>query len=182
MRLVGTSRVESSASGHLIPPVLNPREIAELAFAAGWHDLHDLSMAVAVSFAECDGYVHSYNDNLDDTGKVTSRDVGAWQINIPASAIGTAREDHLYDPASNAVAAYAMWVARGWKPWSSFTSGVCFDDTYVLRALLGVMNFAAEAMVYEQIKRPDRTAHHTISVPVVSTSQLHHLYRSIPLG
>lgn len=217
--------IADTADGHLGKPVWNGRQIAETAYAAGWHDLHDLAMAVAAAFAECNAYINSYNDNLAPVGTlpvgarfrsrlelealtvtgaaggrvtvidgagdertlapealvITSRDVGLWQVNIPAVQITTKAETGLYDPTANAAAAYAIWASHGWGRWASFTSGIVFDDAYVYRAVLAVFNFAAEAMVGAQAGHPDRAAHHSLTVPVVSTHQLHALYPNVPL-
>jgi len=162
---------------------LQPRDIAALAYKAGWHDLNNLVMAVAVAHAECGGFYLSYNDNLDDTtNKAVSRDVGLFQINIPASQIGTKAETELHDPATNIARAYAMWKARGWQPWASYTHGVVFDDTYLSMALVGVLNFAAGTAIEEGAKlHPERSTHHVLKVPVVSLKQWKHMHSAVPI-
>jgi hypothetical protein len=58
-----------------------------------------------------------------DTLFSTSRDVGLFEINIPADQAGTKREADLYVPATNIGVAFEMWSRRGWKPWYGFTGG-----------------------------------------------------------
>lgn len=180
MAFVSETKVESHAHGHLVGPAWNARQLTEVAHAAGFIDIDDLTMATCVSLAECNGYINSYCDNFDDAGTLVKKDVGAWQIDIDADLIGTAYEKRLYEPRTNANAAHALFLRRGWQPWASYTSGICFDDTYVYRALLAVMNFAAEGMAAGQARVTARAAHHSLAVPLVSTHQLHDLYPHVP--
>ena len=46
---------------------------------------------------------------------------GLWQINTLAHPQYDAQA--LYDPLYNAQAAYALWQAQGWQPWTAYTSG-----------------------------------------------------------
>lgn len=172
---------KASNKGYLVGPVWEPVQITELAIATGWTNFADFLIATAIAFAECDGYINSYNDNLDDTGKVVSRDVGLWEINIAAAQIGTDYEKQLYDPVINAKAAYLLWERRGWEPWSSFTSGVVFDDTYIFRALLGVTNYGAGLLKTKQLADPARATTHTLELPLISIAQLASLYPHVPL-
>lgn len=158
VRLYGTSE------GHLVPPILQPREIVELAYEAGWHDAKQLWIATAVCLAESQGYAGSYNDNLDKDGKVLSRDVGPWQINIPALSIGTQVEHVLYDPVKNAQAAFKLWgTGSHWGRWASHSSGVYLHPYYAARAELGVMNWLAAF---------GDSLGSTVSVPIWTISEL----------
>lgn len=169
-------------SGHLVGPIWDAQRIAQFAYAAGWTNAEDLVTAVAVCLAECDGFINSYNDNTDETGKIIlSRDVGMWEINIPASEIGTAQEKLLYDPKTNAEAAYDLWKKRGWEPWVSYTTGIVFDDRYVITALIGVLNFLATFAVQAQEKLPARAANHELKSPLISLPQLRILYPNTPV-
>jgi hypothetical protein len=133
--------------GILAGPVLQPWAIARVLHKHGWTDLQNLTTMVAVVLAESAGYTQAYNDNLDSSGNVKSRDVGLCQINIPASKIGTADEEALYDPDTNVAAARKLYEARGFQPWVAFNSGVALDPQtgghYIERAVRGVANWAA---------------------------------------
>jgi hypothetical protein len=144
------------------------RDIARLLHDAGWTDAENLTVAVMVCFAESMGYSRAYNDNVDSSGKVTSRDVGLMQINISASQIGTAAEEDLYDVQKNADAAYALYKNRGFQPWVAYNSRVYLRDTYLKLATRGIANFLAEV----QLGKPTDTLRgqpytHNIDVPVV---------------
>ena len=54
---------------------------------------------------------------------ITSRDVGLFQINIPARDMGTDREDALYDVVANVATARQYWQTRGWQPWYGWVNG-----------------------------------------------------------
>jgi hypothetical protein len=159
--------------GELLGKQIQPRAIAGLAYTAGIHDARRLVVAVALALAECQGYDRAFNDNLDAAGSVTSRDCGIWQINIPASEIGTAAEATLYDPAENASNMYRLFATRGWQPWVSYNTKVYLHDTYLRRAALGVMNFLAEALV-EQATAAGQTP--TTRVPMISSHELARIY------
>ena len=162
---------------------LQPREIAALAYKAGWRDANQLLMAVAVAHAECGGYYLSYNDNLEDgSNKIVSRDVGLFQINMPAQYIGTPREKDLLDPAHNIALAMGLYRDRGWQPWASYNSGVVYDDTYLSMALMGVVNFIAdEAIKTARTKFPSRSDHHVLQTPVVSERQWKRIHSAVPI-
>lgn len=119
-----------------------PRDLGDLFYRHGWKDVARLTEALQVCFAESAGYDRAFNDNLDEHGKVSSRDVGLMQINIPAHAIGTSAETDLYDAEKNANAAWVLYSRRGWQPWASWNSAAVFQDRCVRRAVLGVGNFA----------------------------------------
>ena len=160
-------------SGYLLGQQLGPRKLAELAYDAGVIDFKDVARATAIGLAESQGFTRAYNDNVDENGKVISRDVGIWEINIPASQIGTSVETNLYDPAQNAAAMARLHAARGWQPWVAYTSSVYLHDTYLRRASLGVMNMAAEMFVLDA--RADGQAPKT-PVPMLSLKQLSTFY------
>lgn len=167
--------------GKLVAPVWPAEQIMELAYNTGWQDIVNLSMAVAIAFAECDGYINSYNDNFGPNNKVLSRDVGLWQINIPVSLIGTEAEQDLYDPKTNAQKAFALWKIRGWEPWTSFTKNVVFDDRYAIPASLGALNFVAAKFKSGQNLHPERAKFHTLTTPLVSIPQFRTLYPDAPV-
>lgn len=123
-------------------PQLMPRVFAKYA-AKHWGGI-GLIKAVATAHSESQLYVGAWHDNLDANGKVVSRDCGIFQINIPASQIGTPAEAALRtestDPAiwvpvvENSVEAALKlydqpWTRDGkpdlrkWEPWYGYTLG-----------------------------------------------------------
>jgi hypothetical protein len=126
---------------------IQPRDLAHLFYDHDWQDALALVSITSVCLAESQGYDKAYHDNVDDTGKVTSRDVGILQINIPASQIGTKVEQDLYDINNNADAGRGLYANRGFQPWSAYNSGVYLHDVYMNRALRGVANFLGEHFI-----------------------------------
>lgn len=78
---------------------------------------------------------------------ITSRDVGLFQINIPAVKITTPDENTLYDVDVNVFHAFSLWQAREFQPWYSYTLNVYTRDTYIKRATRGVGNFFADELL-----------------------------------
>ena len=140
--------------GELIGPQIQPRDLAAIAYdtGEGWEDARELTICLCVCLAESQGYQHAYNDNKNDAGVVTSRDVGVMQINIAADAIGTGVEDRLYDLHTNFNAAYALYARRGFQPWVAYNTDVYLHDTYVERAVAGVGNFLGEYLLAQPVK------------------------------
>jgi lysozyme-like protein len=145
--------------GELRGVQVQPRDLAGLAYAAGWTDAQRLLEAVLVCLAESQGYDRAINDNLDDNGNVLSRDVGMLQINIPADKIGTDEEKQLYDHEYNWFRARQLYDRRGWQPWVAWNKGVVWDDTYVKRAVRGVGNFLGAVAIDHPVREggPERS-------------------------
>jgi len=102
---------------------LSRDEIASLARSAGFSG-GDVPIAVAVALAESGGDPKSHNPTPPDNS------YGLWQINMLGSMgpdrrkrFGIASNDALYDPATNARAAYSIWKESGWKAWTTYTRG-----------------------------------------------------------
>lgn len=103
---------------------LTQGEIANFARGAGFPE-SALAIAVAVAMAESSGRTDAYNGIAPDAS------YGLWQINMignlgPArrAAWGLSSNEQLFDPATNARAAYA--VSNGgsnWRPWATYTNG-----------------------------------------------------------
>lgn len=128
-----------------------PRALASLCWDAGWRD-ENLVIAVAVCLAESQGYDGAFHDNLDDDGAIVSRDVGLFQVNIPANQIGTAAEQQLYDAKTNVARARKLYESRGFQPWVAYNSGIALNTDwytkaggptgrYIHRAVRGVGNY-----------------------------------------
>jgi soluble lytic murein transglycosylase-like protein len=93
-----------------------PWTIAGVASNAGFSGV-DLITAVAIAYAESSG-------NPNAVGDVTlGRSIGLWQINLAAHPEYS--EDSLYDPQTNANAAFAIYQAAGdsFSPWTTFNNG-----------------------------------------------------------
>jgi|SRR5215831_1576430 len=157
------------AHGELHGTQVQPRELAELAYNAGVKDANTLSLMVMICLAESQGFEEAFNDNLDSTGKVTSRDCGLWQINIPASQIGTQTEMALYDRINNAAAMFAKYNSQGYKAWVAYNTGTCYHDTYLQRGCLGVMNYLAANRVAEA---KAKGTYQNTPIPIFSIKQL----------
>jgi hypothetical protein len=155
--------------GELKGKQLEPRYIAELCFNQGWKGAVELNEAVMVCLSESQGYTHAVNDNVKDD-VVTSRDCGIFQINIPASQIGSSSEMKLYDPVENVRRAWLLYQDRKWQPWYGFTNEVYLRDTYLKRATRGVGNFMADMMLK---RTPTDTLNegqpyeHTLKTPIL---------------
>lgn len=103
---------------------LSPGEIAVAAFRAGFRG-ESLATAVAIALAESGGDPRSHNT----VGRDNS--YGLWQINMfgslgPSrrSSFGLSSNDDLFDPTTNAKAAFEIsGGGANFKPWSVYTSG-----------------------------------------------------------
>jgi hypothetical protein len=154
--------------GELKGKQLEPRYIAELCWNEGWKGAVELNEAVMVCLSESQGYTHAVNDNMDGD-EIKSRDCGIFQINIPASKIGTSAESQLYDPVYNVGVAYRMYQDRGWQPWYGHSNEVYLRDTYLKRGTRGVGNFMADMMLK---RTPTDTLggkpyEHTLKTPIL---------------
>lgn len=89
---------------------------------------------------------------------IVSRDVGAFEINISAQAIGGNYERDLYDFLFNVAEARRLWLLWGgghndeqaWNHWAAYKSGIVLDPNakghYIHKACRGVGNFLADQM------------------------------------
>lgn len=162
--MIDPSLSEATAGGWGLGKVfLQPRQVVNLAYNIGLHDFHDLATAIAVCYAESQAGVDAWHDNMDANGKVVSRDVGLWQINIPASEIGTSAEKNLYDPDNNVAAMFRLYRDRRFQPWAAFNSGVYLHDGYAGKAALGLCNAAVEKL---------NATGATLPLPLFSTGDL----------
>jgi peptidoglycan hydrolase-like protein with peptidoglycan-binding domain len=105
------------ASKTYLPPV----SIAGYAQRAGFKGT-DLVTATAVSMAESGGWLEAVNPLVGTYPKGSpapgTRDFGLWQINAKG-------ENHpeLFDPDTNARAAFALYSKRGFQPWVVYNNG-----------------------------------------------------------
>lgn len=180
-----------------------PRDIADACYRAGWVNVKQLTICIAVMLAESQGFDRAWHDNLratlslvtgqivrnvetlerftcvdpnagtmrnsggttdeypPDVEWIISRDVGAFQIDIPANDIGSPIEESLYDFINNVTTARSKWVTwsndgketeRGWDHWSAYNSGIALDPMaggkYIEKACRGVGNFLADQVFH----------------------------------
>ena len=113
------------ASGTLVSGNLTDAQIAAFARQAGFPE-SEIATAVAVARAESGGNPQAHN------GKAPDNSYGLWQINMigtlgPArrKAFGIPTNESLFDPLTNAKAAYRIWndAGKNWKPWTTYTGG-----------------------------------------------------------
>lgn len=100
---------------------LTPAEILQLAAAAGFSG-SDLITAAAIAEAESSGNPNALGDTTIGSG---TGSFGLWQINADAHPEYGPNFAQLYDPPTNAAAAYAIYQAAGrsFTPWSTYNSG-----------------------------------------------------------
>lgn len=117
----GVLLMARSAFGGQSGAKLSTDEIARLASNAGFTG-NDLSIAVAVALAESGGNPNAHGDlMLPGSGSY-----GLWQIYSHAHPEYGPNFDQLFDPQTNADAAFAVYSAAGnsFRPWSTFNSGI----------------------------------------------------------
>jgi hypothetical protein len=84
----------------------NPYQLTQLAYDAGFHaSRNELITAVAAAIGESGGNERARGDGGDSWG--------LWQINLPSHPEYRANPEQLYDPRTNANAAYKIYVAAG---------------------------------------------------------------------
>lgn len=123
-------------------PHLQPRELAKLAYEAGWIDAQRLLEAVSVVIAESNGYaerrgpVHADGSVGNPDGSV---DRGLWAINSLAHpGVSDAVCD---DPIKATKVARQIYAVSGWKPWASVANGQYKGPRAMGYAFDGVANF-----------------------------------------
>ena len=100
-----------------IPPI----QLYAYAGAAGFQGA-DLDTAVAIALAESAGNASAMGDQ--SLAPTNGPSYGLWQINVGSKAHPELAGANLYDPQTNANAAYAIYsAAGGFRPWSTYTSG-----------------------------------------------------------
>lgn len=143
--------VDHGSHGELRGHQLQPRELIDLSYKAGWTEPIHLHQAVSIWFAESNGYDHAFNDNLDAEANIVSRDCGICQINIHALLIGTPAETRLYDPATCITEARKLYKLRGWQPWVAYNTEVYKHPYYCTRSALGLMNWVLAEMKFAPV-------------------------------
>jgi hypothetical protein len=94
---------------------MNLTQLQQLAMSVGFPDP---ALAAAVAMAESGGNPNAYGDAQ------YGGSYGLWQINLPAHPQYQSDPSVLYDPTTNAKAAYAISSAgTNWNPWTTFRTG-----------------------------------------------------------
>ena len=90
---------------------LDSSSLISLAQQAGFSP-SDAIVAAAIALAESGGNPQAVGDN--------GTSFGLWQIHTPAHP--EFASSNLYDPLTNARAAYSVYQQQGWRAWSTYTS------------------------------------------------------------
>lgn len=100
--------------------MLSVDQIAAVAANAGFSG-DDLATAVAIALAESGGNPSAYNPESQAHAPSGRGSYGLWQIylNVHPEFAG----ENLYDPQTNANAAFALYSQSGFSPWSTYKSG-----------------------------------------------------------
>lgn len=108
--------------GQISAGVSNLTGIAGYASNAGFTGT-DLLTAVAIAYAESGGNPNAYNPETAASAPIGKGSFGLWQIYLNAHPEFAG--ENLYDPQTNANAAYSIYQAAGYSfsPWSTFKSG-----------------------------------------------------------
>lgn len=111
--------------------------IVSVARNAGFQG-EDLAIAVAVALAESQGNAMAYNPETAAGTPTGQGSYGLWQIylKVHPEFIGW----NLYDPQTNANAAFQVYQAAGnsFKPWSTFNSDKYLAQLDIARGHVGV--------------------------------------------
>lgn len=112
--------------------VMTAADIGQVAANAGFQG-DDLVTAVAVALAESSGNPNAWGDAGIGAGSF-----GLWQINAKYHPEYGPDFSQLYDPQTNANAAFAVYSQAGqsFKPWSTFKTGAYLANVQVAMAQL----------------------------------------------
>jgi len=108
---------------------LSAQQISPYAAAAGFSG-DDLVNAVAIALAESSGNPKAYNPEMAAGAPANQGSYGLWQIYLNAHPEFAGVD--LYDPQTNANAAYQVFQQSGFAAWSTFKSGAY--QTHLLAA------------------------------------------------
>jgi len=117
----------------MVKGVLSAQQIAQYASDAGFSG-EDLITAVAIAKAESSGNPSAYNPEIAAGNPQGKGSYGLWQINLNAHPEFSSV--NLFDPQTNAAAAFEIYSRSGFSPWSTFKTGAYL--THVTDAQIGV--------------------------------------------
>lgn len=112
---------------------LTASQIAYFARNAGFTGAN-LETAIAVALAESGGNPQAYNPETAAGTSPGEGSYGLWQVYLQAHPEFDGL--NLYDPQTNANAAYSVFSASGWGAWSTFNSGAYQAHLGAARAAL----------------------------------------------
>lgn len=112
---------------------LSASSIAGYASAAGFTG-NDLATAVAIALAESGGDPKA----LGDTNVTPGGSLGLWQINLQYHPQYQANPSALYDPQTNANAAYQIFQKQGFSAWSTYNSDAYLNFLGDAQAATGI--------------------------------------------
>ncbi len=117
---------------------LYARDIAKLAYEAGWTDADKLLVAVSVCIAESNGYAD--RTHVNDAGSI---DRGLWQINDRWHPEVT--DAQAFDPVFATTFARGLYRDRSYsfRAWNAYNDGSYKGERAMGYALNGVRNFLA---------------------------------------
>jgi hypothetical protein len=131
--LKGLLTPSSSGGSSVAGTKLTPAQIANYAAQAGFTGL-GLVTAVAVALAESAG------GNTNAWNQVGEDSRGLWQINVAPNANPSYGSSNLFDPLTNAKAAYALSNGgTDWHLWTTFTGGAYKTYLAVATAAVSAM-------------------------------------------
>lgn len=110
----------------------NPYQLTQLAYDAGFRESrNELITAVAAAIGESGGNERARGDNGDSWG--------LWQINLPSHPEYRSNPEQLYDPRTNAAAAYKVYVAAGrnFEPFHAWSHASGVKKAALTTAALG---------------------------------------------
>lgn len=94
--------------------------LATLAAGAGF-SADQIPTAVAIAMAESGGNPVAYNPEKQVNAPAGKGSFGLWQIFLARHPEFAGQ--NLFDPATNAAAAFSVFSREGWTAWSTFKSG-----------------------------------------------------------
>lgn len=95
-------------------------QLIALAINAGF-SVEDANVAAAIALAESSGKAHAYNPETAAGNPQGQGSFGLWQINLHAHQ--EFFNQPLYDPQTNANAAFKVFQEQGFSAWSTYTNG-----------------------------------------------------------
>lgn len=99
---------------------INANPLQQLAANAGFTG-DDVAIAAAVAMAESSGNPRIYNPETAAGTPSGKGSYGLWQIYLNAHPQFSGW--NLYDPQTNANAAFRVWQQEGWRAWTTYKNG-----------------------------------------------------------
>lgn len=112
-------------------------QIVALAAGAGFTGV-DLITAVSIALAESGGNPNAYNPERAAGAAEGHGSYGLWQIYLTAHPEYASNPGALFDPPTNAAAAYSVYAAAGnsFRPWSTFKNNAYAANVNAVSAVV----------------------------------------------